>query len=77
MANGLILNLTKQSKTKLQRIAVQYGLSLADFSQHILESVSAAVPEELLSDYKNAPGVRTQLKTAMREYRAGKVRSRL
>lgn len=69
--------LTKQAKQRLTRIALRYGLSLPEFSRHILEELTEEVPEEKLSDYEYPKRLEASLRRALRDWKMGRVRQKL
>ncbi len=73
----LNIPLAKGTKERLTRIAIRYGLSLRDFSRHVLEEVTEDIPEEKLSDYAQPKRLEASLRRALRDWRAGRVRRKL
>ncbi len=73
----LTIPLKKEEKERLSRLALQYGLRLSDFSRHVLTKLSSDIPEESIDEYKSPRRIRTDLRRAMKDYRAGRYRTRL
>ncbi len=73
----LTISITKKEKVRLHRVALRYGLSLGEFSRHVLEDLSSRIPEESLEEYKHPEKILTSFKKALSEYRRGRVSTRL
>jgi len=77
MNTTITVTLPKPTKERLHRLALRYGLSMAEFSQHVLEELSSAIPEESFEEYRNPRGLRLSLKRGLIDWQAGRVRARL
>ena len=73
----LTISLPKREQERLLRLALQYGLSLSEFLQRILEKISSEIPEESFDDYENPKELKASFSRAMRDWRAGRVRANL
>ena len=69
--------LPKKKQEQLTRLALRFGLSLPEFSRRILEEISSDIPEESFEDYKNPEGLKASFNRALRDWRAGRVRTSL
>ncbi|OGF64320.1 hypothetical protein A2Z53_00795 [Candidatus Giovannonibacteria bacterium RIFCSPHIGHO2_02_42_15] len=76
MAN-ISITLPKVEKKRLEHLALSYGLSLPELSQRVLESLASEIPEESIEEYKNSKKLLASYKRALRDWKAGRVRSRL
>ena len=70
---SITIPLVKKTKTRLQRLAFSYGLSLADFSRKALEGLAENMPVESLEEYDNPRALRQSLGRALQDYRNGRV----
>ncbi|MBI2452706.1 MAG: ribbon-helix-helix protein, CopG family [Parcubacteria group bacterium] len=77
MATTITVTLPKKEKERLERLALRYGLSLTEFSRRLLEEISSQIPEESFRDYKNPKELRASFERAIRDWRAGRVRTKL
>lgn len=73
----LTVNLSKETREKLHRLALQYGFSLQEFSTRILEELSSEFPEESFADYRHPKRLQASLKRAMADYKAGRTATTL
>ena len=73
----LSVPLPQKEKERLSRLAMQYGLSLAEFSRHILTQIASDIPEESFDDYENPEELRASYRRAVRDWRAGRTRTKL
>lgn len=71
---NLAVPLTKPERERLQKIALQYGLSLAELSRRILTEIATIIPEERLEEYRAPKRLAASLKRAQKDYQAGRVR---
>jgi len=67
------VTLPKREQERLQRLALQYGLSLVEFSRLILQEISSEIPEESWDDYENPKELKSSLNRALRDWHAGRV----
>ena len=77
MNSPVSIILPKQEKERLSRLALGYGLSLAEFSRRVLEELASEIPEESFQDYKNPKRLRASFNQALRDWRTGRIRTRL
>ncbi|TSC73131.1 MAG: hypothetical protein G01um101438_154 [Parcubacteria group bacterium Gr01-1014_38] len=77
MSTRLTIDLPKQTKDRLARLALRYGFSLSELSRRVFEELSSEIPEESFNDYKDAARLRASLRRAVRDWRAGRVRRRV
>ncbi len=68
---------SKQTKEKLQRLALQYGFSLQEFSRRILVELESSFPEERFSDYRNPKQLRSSFNRGLADFRAGRTSAKL
>lgn len=77
MKTSISIPLPKQEKDRLADLALRFGFSLPEFSRKILEAVTHEFPEESFSDYRDTKAVRASFTRALKDFRAGRVRSKL
>ena len=77
METAIKIPLSKKEKERLDRLAISYGLSLSEFSGHVLKELSANIPEESFSDYTKPKDLKKSFKKALQDYKNGKVRQEL
>lgn len=77
MNNDITIRLPQKKKEQLQRLALRYGFSLAEFSRHILEELASEFPEESFADYTNPQELRASFQRGLKDWRAGRISSRL
>lgn len=73
----LTIPMPKREQERLTRLALRYGLSLADFSRKILAEITSEIPDESFKDYQNPKALRTSFLRALRDWKRGRVRDRL
>lgn len=71
------ITLPKREKERLSRLALQYGFSLPEFSSRILNELASEIPEESLNEYAHPNRLRASLNRALKDWRTGRVKSRL
>lgn len=77
MSNGITITLPKKDKERLSRLALRYGMSLPEFSRRVLEELTSEIPEESFEDYENPKELRASFARALRDWKKGRVNSRL
>lgn len=77
MDTTVTIKLPKREKERLVRIALRYGFSLPEFSRHILGELTATFPEESFADYAKPRALKASLERALRDWRHGRVRTRV
>ena len=77
MNTTVTIKLPKREKERLVRLAMRYGFSLPEFSRRILGELTENFPEESFTDYYNPKALKTSLKRALRDWRHGRVRTRV
>ena len=77
MKSSFSIVLPKREQERLSRLALRYGLSLPEFSRRILGEITSDIPEESFDDYENPQELRASFSRALRDWRAGRVRTRL
>ena len=77
MATSISIALPRDEKERLSRLALRYGLSLPEFSRHILQEVASEIPEESLDDYEHPARLRASFKRALRDWKVGRTRTHL
>ena len=77
--NTMTLNIkiSPQTKQKLSRLALQYGLSLREFSARILEELNSELPEDRFTYYRNPKTLRASFNRGLADFRAGRVSAKL
>lgn len=69
----ITVTLKKQEHEKLHRLALQYGLSLKDFTKKILIEINETIPTESFKDYTNPKKAKASYERGLRDWRAGRV----
>ncbi|TSC74828.1 MAG: hypothetical protein G01um101430_747 [Parcubacteria group bacterium Gr01-1014_30] len=77
MNNTLNVPLSKKEQERLSRLALSYGFSLPEFSRRILSELLSKIPEESLDDYENPQELKASFQRALRDWRSGKVHTKL
>ena len=77
MATTINVTLPKKERERLERLALRYGFSLAEFSRRLLEEISSQIPGESFRDYENPKELRTSFERAIRDWKAGRIRGKL
>ena len=80
MRNASTTSLSKIQNNNLRKAAVRYGFSPDAFIQRIIADATQAllvIPEESLTEYKNAQEIKGALSQALRDEREGKILSAL
>jgi hypothetical protein len=77
MATPISITLPRDDKERLSRLALRYGLSLPEFSRRILQEVASEIPSESFDDYEHPTRLRASFKRALRDWKAGRVRTSL
>ena len=77
MTSSVTIKLPKSERERLTRLALRYGLSLPELSRRILQEVASDIPEESFDDYENPEELRASFNQALRDYRAGRVHTKL
>mgnify|MGYP001564734249 FL=1 len=77
MATSISIELPRGEKERLSRLALRYGLSLSEFSRRILQEIASEIPEESFNDYEHPARLRVSFKRALRDWKAGRIRTRL
>ena len=67
------INLPKKDKERLDRLALQYGLSLQEFSKKILSELSSEFPEESFDDYMHPKRLKASYQRALRDWKTGRI----
>ncbi len=74
MSSTLTIALPKKEKERLTRLALNYGLSLPEFSRLVLQGMTSEIPVESLSEYENPRALKASLARAFRDWRRGRVK---
>lgn len=77
MYKTLTITLPKTTQNRLQRLALQYGLSITELSQHVLEEVSSSIPEESFSEYSKPRALQASLQRGLKDWQSGRVHTTL
>ena len=77
MATSISITLPRDEKERLSRLALRYGFSLPKFLQRILQEVSSEIPEESINEYEHPARLKASFKRALRDWKAGRVHTRL
>jgi len=73
----LTIKLNKSEEERLSRLALNYGLSLPEFSRKILIQLSNSFPSETWEEYKNPKALKASLNRALKDFTAGRVQTQL
>lgn len=65
------IQLPKQEKNRLSRLAIQYGFSLREFLPKILQEISSKIPEESVNEYVNPKNLQQSFLKAIKDYKDG------
>lgn len=74
---NIAIPLSQRERDRLDRLALRYGLSLPQLLRHVLEEIAAEVQEESFRDYEHPRTLRASFRRALRDHRAGRVRTRV
>ena len=77
MRTTLNIPLSKKDQERLSGLALSYGLSLREFSKSILTQLLSKIPEESFDDYEKPQELKTSFQRALRDWRSGRVHTRL
>jgi hypothetical protein len=77
MHTTLNIPLSKKQQERLFSLALRYGLSLQEFSKLILTHLVSNIPEESFDDYTKPKELKKSFERALRDWRSGKVHTRL
>ncbi len=77
MVSSLMIKLPQKERNRLARLALHYGSSLSEFSRRILKAVASDIPEESFADYKNPEELQSSFARALKDWRAGRISTRL
>ncbi|MDO8626683.1 MAG: hypothetical protein Q7K39_04525 [Candidatus Magasanikbacteria bacterium] len=75
--SNVTVTLARPTKERLNRLALNYGLSLTEFSQYILEELAVTFPQDSFIDYREPRSLRSSFKRGVKDWRAGRVRTAL
>jgi hypothetical protein len=75
--NTLTINLPRKDKEHLEHLALQYGLSLPEFSRKVLHELSSNISEESFDDYENPNQLKASYQRALKDWKVGRVSSKL
>lgn len=74
---SISFTLSKKEHERLTRLALHYGLSLSKFSRLILQELASEIPQESFDEYEYPARVRASFTRALRDYRSGRVHTKL
>lgn len=77
MNQTITIAIPKKEKERLSRLALNFGLSLPEFSRRVLVELNDTLPTESFDDYENPKKVKAEFNKAMRNLKAGRVKARL
>lgn len=77
MSQNFTIKLNKSETTRLNRLALRYGLSLPEFARKVLIDIEEAFPPETFDDYDDAKELKMSFARALADWRAGRVQTRL
>ena len=77
MNTTIIIPINKQDKERLSRLAIRYGFSLPEFSRLVLKELASEIPAESFNDYASPKSLRSSFNRALRDYRTGKIHTKL
>ena len=75
--SALTINLPKKDREHLEHLALQYGLSLPEFSRKVLSELSSNIPEESFDDYEHPDRLKASYRRALKDWKIGHVSSKL
>lgn len=73
----LTIPLPKKDEERLRHFALLYGFSLPEFSRRILQELSSEITKESFADYEHPEKLKASFNRAIRDWKAGRVSSRL
>lgn len=73
----LTIPLPKKDEERLRHFALLYGFSLSEFSQKILQELASEIPEESFANYERPEQLKISLNRALRDWKTGRISSRL
>ena len=77
MSSNISIPLPKSERERLSRLALRYGLSLPEFSRRVLQELVSEIPEESFEDYENPKELQASFSRALRDWRTGRIHTRL
>lgn len=77
MNTRLSVTLDKKNKDRLERLALGYGLGLPTFARRVLETLESELPTETFQEYDHPSTLRASFNRALRDWKAGRVSTRL
>ena len=77
MPSTITIKLPKLERERLSRLALRYGFTLPEFSRRILEELASEFPEDSFENYRNPQALKRSFHRALRDWRAGRVYTRL
>lgn len=72
---SIIINLPKQEKERLSRLALRYGLALPEFSKKVLEELTSEFPRESFQDYEKPKALHASFSRALCDYHLRTIRA--
>lgn len=73
----ITITLPEKEKERLNKLAVQYGLSLRELGRKVFEQLSSEFPQESWSDYAGPKTLKDSFKRALNDYKKGHFSSAL
>lgn len=77
MPSIITIKLPKQEQERLGRLALRYGFSLPEFSRRILEQLAVEFPEDSFANYRNPTALKASFRRALRDWKRGRLSTRL
>lgn len=77
MTSSITIPMPKKEKERLNRLALRYGFSLAEFSRRLLEEIHSDIPEESFRDYENPRRLRASFGRALHDWKKERIRAKL
>ena len=75
--SSITITLPQQEKSRLARLASRYGLSIAELSRQILETLSETVPSESIREYEHPVSLKQSIRRGYRDQKSGRIRTTL
>ena len=77
MSQSFTIKLEDKEKERLSRLALRYGLSLAEFARKVLVELEEGFPHESFEEYENPEELKASFNRALRDWQGGRVQTKL
>ncbi|MBU1160168.1 hypothetical protein KKD04_03260 [Patescibacteria group bacterium] len=68
---NITIQIPKQEKNRLSRLAIQYGFSLQEFLTRIVQEISSEIPGESWNEYLDHKKLQQSFIKAIKDYKNG------